>query len=1088
MRKLFLAMAAMATLLTSCSKDETTTATLNQRAKVTFSVSAPELETRATEGDGLTATDLEYVIYDLAEESANGANQISGTAKFDDGQLTTNVKVDLVEGRTYEAIFFAKAPKSPYTFNKTEQNMTINTEKLMANAEEYDAFYKYVEPFIIKPTGNEFEVEMKRPFAQLNIAADDCDTDAGKMIDAATTGVELQAYTTLNFKDGTVSDKKTITYGLAERMDGEITANGESYEWLTMNYILVNSQELVDVEFFFTDEPNNGAENPLMRTYAKVPVERNHRTNIIGSILTNPTQFKVEIVPGFEDPEHVYDVDATEEIVVKTAADLQEAIDNAGEGTTVIKLDANITTQTTRAAAAAVTISQKEGVNLVIDGGGHTYNGTIYVDGNSRHTGTETLTFTDIKFTHSTGKIDFIWSDSADSTPRYAHNVTIENCTFTGNTNGAVVGVRFRQAYNIRFVNCVSGDNMFSLAQLTSTNGVTFDNVTITNNTEGINLLSSVRDATISNSNIKADLYGVRGQTSGQLTIENSSIEAKVPVIVRNNTSVFDVKLLGQNTLTPSDDNAYDVIFTAGAFANDNDFNNLSAPADDNYSITGADSYNVFPRDVVIATAADLAAFRDAVNAGTDYKGKVVKLADDIDLNNAEWTPIGGADSYANNFAGTFDGQGHTIKNLKVSNTSHAGLFGTMVGGVIKNLTIDGAQLTTNHYAGGIVAWDEAGGGSLTIENCHVKNAIITVSAEQKADGSWDNGDNAGGIIGFSYYNTIIGCSVENTTITAYRDCGGIVGYAEGGTVKNNTVKSGVKLIQDNSHNYKNYTTEEAVNFGDIIGRRGTATVTDGGNSGTVTKEGGIFDGYYISEGVVYNILNAKGFYNVATKILTDATKTVTVNLMDDIDLAGIEWPVVCTKAAFVLEGNNHSIKNFTTSAVEDHGFYSTAMFTSTRKATTIKNVVVDNAKVTGNGKDNSHGAVLVACNYADLTIEGVTVKNSSVSNCDRSAILTTYLYFTTAKVKDCVVEKCDIEGIGTCGAILGMNNSHNFEMTNNQVIDSTMSSFEGSNKAGIFIGTWQNAGTLTESGNTHSGSKAINAGEETNNEIGRYA
>ena len=45
-------------------------------------------------------------------------------------------------------------------------------------------------------------------------------------------------------------------------------------------------------------------------------------------------------------------------------------------------------------------------------------------------------------------------------------------------------------------------------------------------------------------------------------------------------------------------------------------------------------------------------------------------------------------------------------------------------------------------------------------------------------------------------------------------------------------------------------------------------------------------------------------------------------------------------RRTFVLDGKGHSIKNLTTSAVEDHGFYSTAMFTSTRKATTIKNLV----------------------------------------------------------------------------------------------------------------------------------------------------
>ena len=237
-----------------------------------------------------------------------------------------------------------------------------------------------------------------------------------------------------------------------------------------------------------------------------------------------------------------------------------------------------------------------------------------------------------------------------------------------------------------------------------------------------------------------------------------------------------------------------------------------------------------------------------------------------------------------------------------------------------------------------------------------------------------------------------------------------------------------------------------------------------------------------------YVVTSGEGFLNVATKVLNDGNKNVTVELANDIDLAGIEWPAVCTKAAFVLDGKGYAIKNLTTSAVEDHGFYSTAMFTSTRKATTIKNLVVENATVTGKGGDNSHGAVLVACNYAALTIEGVTVKNSTISNCDRTGGLVTYLYFTSATVNNCKVEGCTINSIGTAGAILGVNNSNDFTMKGCQVVNTTVSSSEGSNKAGILIGTWQDAGTLTSVGNTHSGSKAINAGVETNNEIGRHA
>ena len=248
-----------------------------------------------------------------------------------------------------------------------------------------------------------------------------------------------------------------------------------------------------------------------------------------------------------------------------------------------------------------------------------------------------------------------------------------------------------------------------------------------------------------------------------------------------------------------------------------------------------------------------------------------------------------------------------------------------------------------------------------------------------------------------------------------------------------------------------------------------------------------ITEGYY-AVGSTYTVLYGEGFLNVAPKVLNDSTKNVTVELANDIDLAGIEWPAVRANAAFVLDCKNHTIKNLTTSAVEDNGFYCTGMFSSVRQATTIKNLVVENATVTGNGKGESHGAVLVSTPWDTLTISGVTVKNSTVSKCDRSAVLVTYLYWKGAKVENCVVDTCTVASIGTAGAVLGHNNAgNNLEMVNCEVNNTTVSSSEGSNKAGIIIGTWNDGGTLTESGNTHSNSKAINAGEETNNVIGRH-
>ena len=112
-----------------------------------------------------------------------------------------------------------------------------------------------------------------------------------------------------------------------------------------------------------------------------------------------------------------------------------------------------------------------------------------------------------------------------------------------------------------------------------------------------------------------------------------------------------------------------------------------------------------------IATAADLAAFAAAVNAGESIaqwmnaEGKVVLLGD-IDMSSVtSWTPIGASTfDWASNkltcksgqpFTGYFDGQGHSIKNFKMVCTNATagaawGLFGGLASGaVVENIVFD---------------------------------------------------------------------------------------------------------------------------------------------------------------------------------------------------------------------------------------------------------------------------------------------------------------------------------------------------------------------------------------------------------------
>ena len=104
---------------------------------------------------------------------------------------------------------------------------------------------------------------------------------------------------------------------------------------------------------------------------------------------------------------------------------------------------------------------------------------------------------------------------------------------------------------------------------------------------------------------------------------------------------------------------------------------------------------------VAISTPDQLVAFAAAVNAGGEEAAAKAVLTQDIDMKDVAWTPIGnGAYTTANAmtgpaFQGTFDGQGHTIRNLKMvckaaQATSAWGFFGAVANGaVVENLIFD---------------------------------------------------------------------------------------------------------------------------------------------------------------------------------------------------------------------------------------------------------------------------------------------------------------------------------------------------------------------------------------------------------------
>ena len=149
----------------------------------------------------------------------------------------------------------------------------------------------------------------------------------------------------------------------------------------------------------------------------------------------------------------------------------------------------------------------------------------------------------------------------------------------------------------------------------------------------------------------------------------------------------------------------------------------------------------------VIANIDQLKAFADAVNKGNSYAGKYVVLGANLDLANVDWAPIGKAEhEKTTGFAGVFDGQGYTVKNLTCGTATDAkeyeavGFFGVIAeGGVVKNLNVQINKIYTDYDLGNYII---SGGGlagilekDAVIDHCSVSGAkqVISVNAGSKA-------------------------------------------------------------------------------------------------------------------------------------------------------------------------------------------------------------------------------------------------------------------------------------------------------------------------------------------------------------------
>ena len=261
-------------------------------------------------------------------------------------------------------------------------------------------------------------------------------------------------------------------------------------------------------------------------------------------------------------------------------------------------------------------------------------------------------------------------------------------------------------------------------------------------------------------------------------------------------------------------------------------------------------------------------------------------LTADIDLTGKDWSPIG--TNFYNSYTGTFDGGGHTIMGLTVTtNDQYVGLFGRLgKAGTVKNVVMDGIQITCNHrlgYAGGVAGFSWGG----TIENCSVSGSVSGTIC-------------AGGVVGIQWEASITGCS-SSATVKGMVQVGGVAGETNSGATMAACYATGNVTIEIDP--IDNILGGGLVGFNagsSVLACYATGNVTSTGSSTGNVYIGGFLGGNYTTvtacywknnheQGIGYN---KEGIAPEATNV--DGTSVTWQNAVDAMNTAlqnkGSEW------------------------------------------------------------------------------------------------------------------------------------------------------------------------------------------------------
>ena len=761
MKKNLLSILALGGLLfaSSCQMDEPDSGTLTGEVDFSITAGIPSGITTYAEGveafshkggaSNLSTDDyiLRYTLQVYDEDKKLSYEGVQYATDF--GGVTFEARL---LAKVYDFVFWAdfvlaSDQESDLYYNTDDLRNISYTSSVTDDhipSDALDAYYK-TEVVDLRQSGQKINnVTLKRPFGKIRfVATDELSEQQKGAVDNGKVRVVYKEGTVLPNVFNAQTGKAEISQDYQTRISN-FTATPVA-EKASVNGNVHENAYLLGYDYIFCSEsqPSYAMDvtvsidgvSPVTRSLSSIPVQENKLTTVIGNFYTNEGSIDVIVEDGFTNGEEAWNEEGA-----KYIGTVEELLASLKNGKSIILSNNIQITENT-------SISIPSGIVSSIDLNGHVLSTT----------NSEGQTFQDMFEVVGTLNI-------SNGTVQFEY--TGDNMGWNGGT--AVFNVHGGGILNMEdvVVNDLGGTDMSFCVHLNNWGDVTLnaDNCKFNSPYCGVRVFNSgsdINNVIITNSKLTGATraFWVHNYIGDISNATEEEINNRLDIDIYNNNNTFSLTGTAFSPIRYGFGNP--VYFT------------------ENGELVIDDS----EKTVQISSASAMSAFAITVNNGETFENYTVTLNADIDLNNVAWTPIG---TSTNAFKGNFDGNGHTISNLKAGtdSQSNVGLFGHTTDGTIKNIHIHNAEIK-GHQNVGVVA-----GTPFTTEYSDIK-----VTGLVKVEGY----AYVGGMFGKNAYANLTNLTIEadeGSYVRAesenYRTyVGGVVGFmGEGGHSVSNVVSN----------------------------------------------------------------------------------------------------------------------------------------------------------------------------------------------------------------------------------------------------------------------------------------------------------